>query len=51
MFLNGIHVPGILSLKTLIAKMVGIVFTIAGGIIAGKEGPFIPPGPSLPPAS
>eukprot|EP00669_Euglena_mutabilis_P007831 TRINITY_DN3028_c0_g1_i2.p1 TRINITY_DN3028_c0_g1~~TRINITY_DN3028_c0_g1_i2.p1 ORF type:complete len:985 (-),score=333.70 TRINITY_DN3028_c0_g1_i2:137-2827(-) len=41
MFLNGIHVPGILSLKTLIAKMVGIVFTIAGGIIAGKEGPFV----------
>eukprot|EP00667_Euglena_gracilis_P011654 EG_transcript_11931 len=41
MFLNGIHVPGILSFKTLIAKMVGIVFTIAGGIIAGKEGPFI----------
>ena len=40
-FLNGIRLPGLLSLKTFLAKMVGIVFTISSGIIAGKEGPFV----------
>eukprot|EP01025_Chloroclados_australasicus_P045910 TRINITY_DN5061_c0_g1_i3.p1 TRINITY_DN5061_c0_g1~~TRINITY_DN5061_c0_g1_i3.p1 ORF type:complete len:975 (-),score=102.89 TRINITY_DN5061_c0_g1_i3:1065-3989(-) len=40
-YLNGIHIRGLLKLKTLAAKLVGIVFTIAGGLIAGKEGPFV----------
>eukprot|EP00670_Eutreptiella_braarudii_P001902 CAMPEP_0174301656 /NCGR_PEP_ID=MMETSP0809-20121228/59169_1 /TAXON_ID=73025 ORGANISM="Eutreptiella gymnastica-like, Strain CCMP1594" /NCGR_SAMPLE_ID=MMETSP0809 /ASSEMBLY_ACC=CAM_ASM_000658 /LENGTH=1016 /DNA_ID=CAMNT_0015407439 /DNA_START=40 /DNA_END=3090 /DNA_ORIENTATION=+ len=40
-FLNGVRLPGLLGLKTFAAKMVGIVFTISSGIIAGKEGPFV----------
>lgn len=30
-----------LQVRTLIAKLVGVVFTIAAGMIAGKEGPFV----------
>eukprot|EP01023_Acetabularia_acetabulum_P017781 TRINITY_DN1891_c0_g1_i13.p1 TRINITY_DN1891_c0_g1~~TRINITY_DN1891_c0_g1_i13.p1 ORF type:complete len:840 (-),score=163.15 TRINITY_DN1891_c0_g1_i13:115-2634(-) len=40
-YLNGIHIRGLLKLKTLIAKLVGVMFSIAGGLIAGKEGPFV----------
>lgn len=40
-YLNGIHLPGLLRVKTLVAKIGGIAFTIAGGVIAGKEGPFV----------
>ena len=39
-FLNGVRIPGLLAFKTFISKMVGILFTIPSGIIAGKEGPF-----------
>jgi chloride channel 7 len=40
-YLNGVHLPGLLRVKTLVAKIGGIAFTIAGGVIAGKEGPFV----------
>ena len=30
----------VLQVKTLVAKLVGVVFSIAAGLIAGKEGPF-----------
>lgn len=29
------------QVKTLVAKLVGVVFSIAAGLIAGKEGPFV----------
>lgn len=41
MYLNGIYLKGILRFKTLIAKLVGIIFSISGSLIAGKEGPFV----------
>lgn len=30
-----------MTIRTLIAKLTGIVFAIGAGIIAGKEGPFV----------
>ena len=32
---------GLLSLKTLVFKLIGVTCSMAGGLIAGKEGPFI----------
>lgn len=40
-YLNGVHIRGLLQVKTFIAKIVGIVFSISSGLIAGKEGPFV----------
>lgn len=40
-YLNGVHLKGLLQLKTLVAKLVGIMFSISSGLIAGKEGPFV----------
>ena len=39
-FLNGLSVP-FLKMSTILSKLVGIVFTVAGGLPAGKEGPMI----------
>jgi len=40
-FLNGIHLPKLVSCKTLFAKAVGIVFSVVAGLPCGKEGPMI----------
>lgn len=32
---------GLLSLRTLVFKLIGVTCSMAGGLIAGKEGPFI----------
>lgn len=32
---------GLLGLKTLVVKMCSVTLSMAGGLIAGKEGPFI----------
>ena len=40
-YLNGVQLPRLLRLHTLVAKLIGIMFTIGGGLIAGKEGPFV----------
>ena len=34
-------VSGLLGLKTLVVKMFSVTLSMAGGLIAGKEGPFI----------
>ena len=34
-------VAGLLGLKTLVVKMLSVTLSMAGGLIAGKEGPFI----------
>jgi chloride channel 7 len=34
-------VAGLLTLNTLICKLVGLVCSMTGGLIAGKEGPFV----------
>eukprot|EP00441_Pelagodinium_beii_P043795 CAMPEP_0197639596 /NCGR_PEP_ID=MMETSP1338-20131121/14172_1 /TAXON_ID=43686 ORGANISM="Pelagodinium beii, Strain RCC1491" /NCGR_SAMPLE_ID=MMETSP1338 /ASSEMBLY_ACC=CAM_ASM_000754 /LENGTH=732 /DNA_ID=CAMNT_0043212343 /DNA_START=107 /DNA_END=2305 /DNA_ORIENTATION=- len=39
--LNGVDLPGVLELRTLAAKAVGIVFSVASGLPCGKEGPMI----------
>ena len=35
-YLNGVRLPGLLRLQTIITKLGGIVFTISSGLIAGK---------------
>eukprot|EP00958_Prasinococcus_capsulatus_P004906 scaffold451_cov365-Prasinococcus_capsulatus_cf.AAC.37 len=35
-YLNGVRIPGLLHIRTIIAKLVGIMFSIASGLIAGK---------------
>ena len=40
-YLNGIKLPGLLSLTTLLAKAGGVVLSVTGGLACGKEGPMI----------
>ena len=37
-YLNGIKLPGLLSLKTLVAKAGGVVLSVGGGLACGKVG-------------
>ncbi|XP_041376461.1 H(+)/Cl(-) exchange transporter 7-like isoform X2 [Gigantopelta aegis] len=39
-YLNGVKIPGLLSLQCFIAKTVGVVLSILGGLACGKEGPM-----------
>lgn len=40
-YLNGVKVPGIVRLRTLLCKAFGVLFSVAGGLFVGKEGPMI----------
>eukprot|EP00930_Biecheleria_cincta_P097551 TRINITY_DN89254_c0_g1_i1.p1 TRINITY_DN89254_c0_g1~~TRINITY_DN89254_c0_g1_i1.p1 ORF type:complete len:891 (+),score=120.35 TRINITY_DN89254_c0_g1_i1:146-2674(+) len=40
-FLNGVDFPNVVDLQTLLAKAVGIVFSVGAGLPCGKEGPMI----------
>ncbi|CAM9634919.1 unnamed protein product [Chrysoparadoxa australica] len=40
-FLNGINIKRVVRVKTLLCKVVGVVFAVGGGLPAGKEGPMI----------
>ncbi|CAH1773141.1 unnamed protein product [Owenia fusiformis] len=40
-YLNGVKVPNVVRLKTLVSKAVGVLFSVAGGLFVGKEGPMI----------
>ena len=39
--LNGVILEDYLSFKTLFTKVVGLVAVIGGGIVVGREGPFV----------
>jgi chloride channel 7 len=40
-YLNGNHVPNLLRLRTLVAKFVGTICSVASGLPMGPEGPMV----------
>ncbi|NXE37240.1 CLCN6 protein, partial [Ptilorrhoa leucosticta] len=40
-YLNGVKVPGVVRLRTVVCKAMGVLFSVAGGLFVGKEGPMI----------
>eukprot|EP00092_Neocalanus_flemingeri_P026252 GFUD01028453.1.p1 GENE.GFUD01028453.1~~GFUD01028453.1.p1 ORF type:complete len:759 (+),score=230.31 GFUD01028453.1:82-2358(+) len=40
-YLNGVKVPRVVRIKTLICKAVGVTLSVLGGLAVGKEGPMI----------
>ena len=40
-FLNGLNIPRIVNMKTLVCKTIGIIFSCSAGLALGKEGPMI----------
>lgn len=46
-YLNGTNLRGALTYKALVAKAVGVVFSVGGGLCVGKEGPLVHTGSVL----
>jgi len=40
-YLNGIDLPRVVRVKTLICKVIGATFSVSGGLPVGKEGPMV----------
>jgi chloride channel 7 len=46
-YLNGINIRRLITFKALICKVVGITFSVGGGLCVGKEGPLVHTGSIL----
>lgn len=40
-YLNGIDLPRVVRVKTLVCKVAGVIFSVAAGLPVGKEGPMV----------
>ncbi|GMH41132.1 hypothetical protein BSKO_09042 [Bryopsis sp. KO-2023] len=40
-YLNGVEMPGFLTLKVAVVKLVASVLVVSGGLVIGKEGPLL----------
>lgn len=40
-FLNGIDLPRVVRVQTLVCKVIGVTFSVAAGLPVGKEGPMV----------
>uniref|UniRef100_A0A6A7G5D9 Chloride channel protein n=2 Tax=Hirondellea gigas TaxID=1518452 RepID=A0A6A7G5D9_9CRUS len=40
-YLNGVKIPRVVRIKTLFCKAVGVICSVLGGLLVGKEGPMI----------
>jgi chloride channel 7 len=40
-FLNGVNIPGLFQLRTLLIKLIAVICAVGGGLCVGQEGPMI----------